>query len=104
MSVDNTAIKQSFSMDGVTTAFTLTISMLRSAPTDIKAMVINATGTASTLAYTTGYTVAVNADGDGGTISVADAQGATDTLFVYRETTNTKNLIMKISTSSRLIL
>jgi len=90
MSVDNTAIKQSFSMDGVTTAFTLTISMLRSAPTDIKAMVINATGTASTLAYTTGYTVAVNADGDGGTISVADAQGATDTLFVYRETTNTQ--------------
>jgi len=88
MSVDTTNIKQSFVMNGVTTAFTLTLDILESEPTSIKAVVINATGTRSTLAYTTDYTVTVNAEGNGGVIKVTDAKSASDTLFVYRETSD----------------
>jgi len=88
MSVDNTATNQSFAMDGVTTAFTLTLHALQCCPTDIKAEVVNATGTHSTLAYDVDYTVDINVEGDGGTIYVTNPRAAGITLFAYRQTTN----------------
>lgn len=91
MSVDNSTIKQTFTMNGVTTAFTLTLTSLYSEPTNIKAVRVNATGTASTLTYTTDYTVVMNVSGVGGTIYVTNAGSATDKLWVYRETSDLQN-------------
>lgn len=88
MSVDNTTIKQSFTMDGATTAFTLTLNVLYAEPTGIKAVVVNATNTRTTLAYTTDYTVVPNVSGVGGIIYVTNARSATDKLWVYRDTSD----------------
>lgn len=91
MSVDTTTRKASFTMDGSTVDFDFTFRALVSAPTDIKAKIREiATGDETDLDYTTDYTVAVNADGVGGTVTVVDAESSAYQLIVYRETTKTQ--------------
>lgn len=87
MSVDTTHISQSFLMDGHTANFSFTFACLQSEPTSVKVRKLNSvnSNTYSTLAYTTDYTVTVNAEGAGGVVTVVDTAG-TDTLFVYRQT------------------
>lgn len=88
MTVATTARSQQFVLDGVEDEFTFTFRALTSAPTDIKC-IATTSGTDTLLAYTTDYTVAVNADGVGGTLTLVDpAAVGSGTLTVYRETTN----------------
>jgi len=86
MSVDTTARKQSFTLDGVTDTFDFTFRAL--AATDILAIATTG-GTDTNLTYTTDYTVALESDGVGGTLTlVSAASTGTGTLTVYRTTTN----------------
>ncbi len=88
MSVSNTASTASFSLNQTTSTFTFTFRALTSTPTDIKA-IITTNSTNQTLAYTTDYTVAVDADGVGGVLTlVSPATHSKGTLTVYRDTTN----------------
>lgn len=89
MSVDSTHISQSFLMDGRTANFTFTFACLKTEPESVKVRKLNSVNpnTYSTLAYTTDYTVAVNSDNSGGVLTVVNTAG-TDTLFVYRETSD----------------
>jgi len=87
MSVDNTNISQRFTMDNATAEFTFTFNALHASPEDIKCKKIDTNGSVSTLAYTTDYSVAVNVDGSGGVVTLVSSAG-TDTLFVYRDTTD----------------
>lgn len=90
MSVSTTARKQQFVLDGVEDTFTFTFRALTSAPEDIKCKV-TASGVETDLTYTTDFTVAINADGVGGTVTLVDPAGVgSGTLTVYRETTNTQ--------------
>jgi hypothetical protein len=77
-------------MNGSTAAFNFTFRTLYSAPTNIKC-VATVGGVDTTLTYSTEYTVAVNANGVGGTVTlVSPATIGSGTLTVYRETTNTQ--------------
>lgn len=87
MTVESTARKASFNMDGVTVDFDFTFRALVSSPEDIKCKVTDGDGNVTDLTYTTDYSVAVNADGVGGTVTVNDAESEGCTLTVYRETT-----------------
>ena len=89
MSVDSTNISQSFTKDSATAAFNITFAILKSEPESIKARLLNSVNpnTYSTLTYDSDYTVAVNSDGSGGIISIVNT-GGTETLFVYRETSD----------------
>lgn len=88
MSVATTARKQQFTLDGATADFTFTFRALTSAPSDIKCMTTTS-GTDTIHTYTTDYTVSVNSNGVGGTLSLVDPAGiGLGTLTVYRETTN----------------
>lgn len=90
MSVSNTTRKQQVVLDGITSTATFTFRALTSAPTDIKCSVLTNSVT-TILTYTTHYTVAINSDGIGGTVTlVAPATTGTGTLTIYRETTNTQ--------------
>ena len=88
MSVETTTRKQSFVLNGVTSTFDFTFRALSA--TDIKAIATTG-GTDTQLVYTTDYTVSLEADGVGGTLTlVSAATTGTGTLTVYRETTNTQ--------------
>jgi hypothetical protein len=90
MTVSTTARKQTFTLDEATADFTFTFRALPSAPTDIKCLTTTV-GTETILVYTTDYTVAVNASGVGGVLTlVSPATEGLGTLTVYRETTNTQ--------------
>ena len=88
MSVSSTTRKQQFVLDGATADYTFNFRALLSAPEDIKCSVTTG-GTTTVLTYTTQYSVSVNADGAGGTVTLVSASTiGLGTLTVYRETTN----------------
>jgi hypothetical protein len=90
MTVSTSLRKQNFVLNGVTDEFTFTFRARTQAPTDIKCISTTG-GTDTILAYTTNYTVAVNANGVGGVVTLVDAAATgSGTLTVYRETTNTQ--------------
>jgi len=90
VTVSTSLRKQSFTLDGVTDEFTFTFRARTQAPTDIKCISTTG-GTDTILVYTTNYTVAVNANGVGGVVTLVDAAATgSGTLTVYRETTNTQ--------------
>lgn len=88
MTVETTTRKQQFTIATATADYDFTFRALTAAPTDIKATVTTS-GTDTALVYTTDYTVAVNSDGVGGTVTlVAPEDYDSATLTVYRETTD----------------
>lgn len=90
MAVSTTTRKQQFVLDGGTAAFAFTFRALLDSPSDIKCTVTTA-GTDTILAYTTNYSVAINSDGIGGTVTLVSAGTiGLGTLTVYRETTKTQ--------------
>ena len=90
MTVSTAARKQQFSLDGVTSVFTFTFRALVSQPTAI-CCVATVGGVDTTLTYASQYTVSINANGVGGTVTLIspDSVGS-GTLTVYRSTTNTQ--------------
>lgn len=92
MTVSTTTRKQTYNMDGATLTFDFTFRALTTAPTDIKCKHITvATGAESAdLTYTTDYTVSINSNGIGGTVTVTDAKSSAFQLLVYRDTTDTQ--------------
>jgi hypothetical protein len=89
MSVAATTRKQQFSLNGTTATLTFTFRALPSAPTDIKVTVTDGDGDDTALVYTTDYTVAVDADGVGGVVTlVSPSSVGSGTATVYRDTTN----------------
>jgi hypothetical protein len=90
MTVSTTARKQQFVLDGVEDEFTFTFRALTDALSDIKCIATTG-GTDTILVYTTEYSVVVNSNGIGGTVTLVDAAAVGGgTLTVYRETTNTQ--------------
>jgi hypothetical protein len=88
MSVDTTTRKASFVLNGVTSTFDFTFRAPQGTPTDIKCIATTG-GVDTNLVYTTDYTVSVDTDGVGGTVTLAHpATTGTGTLTVYRETTD----------------
>jgi len=88
MSVNSTTRKQSFTLDAINDAFDFTFPALVGAEGDIK-VVSSTLGTDTMLVYATDYTVEINTDGDGGTVTLDDPSAVGyGTLTVYRETTN----------------
>jgi len=91
MAVTGTTRKQTFNMDGAVLDFDFTFRALINSPDDIKCKLITkATGVEADLTYLTDYTVSIDSDGVGGTVTVTDAQSTAYQLLVYRETTNTQ--------------
>jgi len=90
MSVSSVLRKQQFTLDGIEDNYTFTFRALTSAPEDIKCSVKTA-GVTTILTYTTQYSVSINSDGVGGTVTLVSAGTiGLGTLTVYRETTNTQ--------------
>ena len=91
MTVSTALRKQQFVLNGVTAAFTFTFRArtATAALSDIKCIVTD-DGTDTDLTYTTDYTVEVNANGIGGTVTLVVPASWAGTLTVYRETTNTQ--------------
>lgn len=88
MSVDSTTRKQSYDLDGATEDFDFTFRAFTNTPTDIKC-IVSTNDTLTALTYRTNYTVSINSDGVGGTVSLISAATiGLGTLIVYRETTN----------------
>lgn len=91
MTVESTVRKQQFSLNGTIATLTFTFRALVPAPTDIKVIVTDGDGIDTDLIYTTDYTVAVNANGIGGTVTLVDPEATgSGTATVYRDTTNTQ--------------
>lgn len=91
MSVASTSRKQQFTLNGTTSTLTFTFRALTSAPTDIK-VTVTAGGIDTDLVYTTDFTVAVNSNGIGGTVTlVSPSSVGSGTATVYRDTTNTQD-------------
>ncbi len=91
MTVSTATRKQQFTLDGIEDEFTFTFRALTTAPSDIKCKK-TASGVETALTYTTQYTVAINSDGIGGTVTLVNpAAIGSGTLTVYRETTNQQN-------------
>ena len=73
-------------MNGVATVFTFTFRALVDFPEAIKIVILNTTNDVETfLTYGSDYTVAINSDGIGGTITVSNPQNNDYTLTIYRE-------------------
>jgi len=90
MAVSSTTRKQQFTLNQVTDEFDFTFRALPDVPTDIKSQVTT-NGTTYSLVYTTDYTVSVESDGNGGTLTLVNAAAVSKgTITVYRETTNTQ--------------
>jgi len=88
MTVDTTTRKVTFTMDGATVDFDFTFRTVTSTPTDIKCKTrVIATGVETDLTYTTDYTVSVDSDGVGGTVTVVDDKSSAYELIIYRELT-----------------
>lgn len=85
MVVSSTARKQTFA--GAQTTLTFTFRALADHPEYIKVKrVIVATGVESDLIYNTDFTVSVDADGVGGTVTLTPTFSTASNLVVYRET------------------
>jgi hypothetical protein len=90
MTVESTARKEQFTLDGVTAAFPFSFQGIVGHESDIKCKTLTG-GTETLLTYTTQYTVAFNSGGVGGEVTLVDpAAVGLGTLTVYRETTNTQ--------------
>lgn len=90
MTVSTTTRKQQFTLNGTTATLTFTFRALVNVPTDIK-VTVTAADVDTELTYTTDYTVAVNANGIGGVVTLVDpAAVGSGTATVYRDTTNTQ--------------
>jgi hypothetical protein len=88
MTVTTTARRQQFVLDGSEDEFTFTFRALTAVPTDIKC-IATVYGNDTDLQYTTDYSVVVNTNGVGGTVTlVSPATVGSGVLTVYRETTN----------------
>lgn len=85
MTVESTTRKQSFA--GGQSTLTFSFRALVDSPEDIKVVAVTS-GTETLLTYTSEYTVAVNADGVGGVVTVSPSYSTAYTYTVYRETTN----------------
>jgi len=91
MTVTNTSSKQAAqAMDGVATQFFFTFQALPEKPEGILASIVDTTTDIQTdLIYNDGgvdgYTVSVDDDGDGGSITVNDARSADYELTIFRE-------------------
>lgn len=89
MTVESSDRSQNFAGGQGTLTFTFTASPDR--PEDIKLdETVISTGVANTLEYDVEYTVAVNADGEGGVVTVSPTHAATSFYTVYRETAQTQ--------------
>jgi len=90
MAVSTTTRKQLFNMDGVVVKFSFNFFALTNSPTDIKCKLIvkETQEEDSDLEYTTDYSVTINANGNGGFVTVEDAQSEDYQLLVYRLTTD----------------
>jgi len=89
MAVSSTTRKETFTMG--TADYDFTFRALISSPEDIKCQtLLISTGATADLTYTTDYTVAIDSDGVGGTVTVSNTQSTLYNLIVYRETTNTQ--------------
>lgn len=91
MTVETTTNKVEYAMDGIITNFSFTFRALVSSPEDIKAQVYDTVNDVTTDlikddAGTDGYTVDVDDDGVGGSITVNDARTSDYELLIYRET------------------
>ena len=85
MTVETSTVSQSFA--GGQSALTFTFRTLVSNPEYVKVKVVNSTtNTTTILTYTTEYTVSVDADGVGGTVTVSPTFSTANTYVVYRET------------------
>jgi hypothetical protein len=90
MTVSNTSSKQApQAMDGIATAFSFTFEALPAVPEGIKVAILDTTtDTQTDLIYNDGgvdgYTVSVNANGVGGSVTVNDARTSDYTLTIYR--------------------
>jgi len=85
MTVSSTNRKQNF--DGGQAELEFTFRALPEAPEDIKCIATSDAGVITYLEYNVDYTVAVNSDGIGGTVTLNPTFATTYTHTVYRETT-----------------
>lgn len=86
MTVETSTRKQTFS--GGQSSLTFTFRTLVSNPEYIKVKLVNTSTDAETdLTYSTDFTVSVNTDGIGGTVTVAPSYSTSYNYVVYRETT-----------------
>jgi hypothetical protein len=89
MVVSTTTRKENFAGGQASLVFSFTA--LTSHPEDIKVLVTEtATGTETDLVYGVGYSVALETDGVGGTVTVSPTYSTAYTYTVYRETTATQ--------------
>lgn len=85
MSVSTTTRKASFA--GGQSALTFSFRALTSNPEYIKVkQILNSTGEETLLTYDTEYTVSINSNGVGGTVTVSPTFSTSYTQVVYRET------------------
>ena len=84
MTISSTISKQSFPCNGILTAFDF--SFPANSADDIKALICAATGIETELIVTTDYSVTLNDDGSGGTLTTVATWADGNTLVVYRET------------------
>jgi len=88
MSVASTTRKQDFTLDQVASTFDFTFPALTAFPEDIKCKATTGS-TITALTYVTDYTISIDSDGVGGTVTLVDKTAVSKgTLIVYRETTN----------------
>lgn len=90
MSVSTTTRKASFA--GGQSSLAFTFRALTAHPEYIKVkQVLNSTGVETTLTYNTDYTVSINSNGVGGTVTVSPTYSTSYTQVVYRETALTQS-------------
>ncbi len=89
MTVETTDRSQNYPGSQSTLTFTFTASPDRPEDILVKNTII-ATGVESDLVYNTDYTVSVNADGVGGTVTLSPTFASTVLHTVYRSTTKTQ--------------
>lgn len=90
MSVLSTTSKQTAQVMGTLTVYPFTVRALTGIPEGIKATVLNSTTNIETpLVYNDagvdGYSVAINSNGIGGTVTVINARTNLDSIVIYRE-------------------
>jgi len=89
MTVETTDRTQNFA--GAQSVLTFTFTASPDRPEDIKVKeTVIATGVETDLVKDTDYTVSVNADGVGGTVTISPTFAATSLMTVFRETTKTQ--------------
>lgn len=101
MTVENTQNKMPPLQMGVATEYPFTFAVLLQDPTEeealqaIKASVLQADGTEIELVYNTDYTVVLNPDRIGGTLTVNNIRTTNDYITIYRQYTQTQEVDYK---------